>query len=71
MDTKILGSDAFFQNRFLVAHQLNTYFSVFVFYMNIQGQREISYQEVRTDTQQTNTQMLEIKDMSYTYEGQL
>ena len=72
---------------FLVAQQLNTYFYVLcvcvysVFNMkNLSGwisrifkerEREISYQKLRTNRQQTNTQMLEIKYMSYTYESQL
>ena len=34
-------------------------------------ERVISYQKLTTDRQQTKTQMLEIKDKSYTYEGQL
>ena len=31
----------------------------------------MSYEKLRTDRQQTNTQIKEIKDMSYTYQGQL
>ena len=40
-------------------------------YSRIFKEREISYQKLRIDSQQTNTQMLEITDMSYTYKGQL
>ena len=40
-------------------------------YSRIFKEREISYQKLRTDKKQTNTQMLEIKDMSYTYKGHL
>ena len=45
--------------------------SEYLEYSTIFKAREISYQKLRTDRQQTNTQMIEIKDMSYTYKGQL
>ena len=58
---------------------LSIYLSVFHFWNDISlywingifKEREISYQKQRTDRRQTNTQMLEIKDTSFTYKGQL
>ena len=40
-------------------------------YSRIFNERKISYKKQRTDGQQTNTQIQEIKVTSYTYEGQL
>ena len=37
----------------------------------LKRERDISYQKLRTDRQQTNAQMLEIKGTSYAYDGQL
>ena len=72
------GEAAFFKIKpnceFLVAQQLNTHFCVCMCvclcvlgleYSRIFKETEISYQKLRTDRKQTNTQMLE-KDMSYT-----
>ena len=46
---------------------LNVSLFEYLEYSRIFKERDISYQKLSIDRQQTNTQMLEIKDMSYTH----